>query len=790
MQDWNPSSPEMIGLEADDSLGRGVYVINSPRKMRGVKWRALASEPLLGMGFGGTLTSKFLQRGNAPGSGNNPAQALIVETMPWFALPHGTIFSADFAANELIMDGGAFVDEAGGAVAVSDITTADDGKHIKANGGASFGVRFAAAGFPGAGQHVLAVEVHIRCTRPIAAALQFAAPDILETYTTRPGTEDFAYQVIRYGELFQTATAGVPNPPEWWTPARVQALDTTARVNLSVVGTATERTQTYFDHVFLRVYYMAERRSCVQTVHPTVNSGALVPDRSGTFSKVSGTDYVTIIRRPTSWSDIDLAGAILEFEYAQANPPFANFEHWAITADDNPNPLWQPTSGVRVDGMPVFGTATASGGPESQPYRGGSYGSTQTTNNYLQQHGYVVPDSNPREVIYVWVSPPEPADSNSDTEDLNVQVQMSGSPFTIHMSGTVLRKDIPYWAPTLVAPDGRVFRRVRVRMTANGGFVPVIGTEYWINLKPESTTGLYSWHVAALEGGGSNSWGPGSDDRLSGGNPVIFDALDALMVWATRPASPTNVTATLETQSIEGTASQHCDVETLQYVHIAWQAPAGYLSTDFLRWEVERWTAYDGWELVASIPTWLDLSIDDYEARIGVATTYRVSLVRTDETASDPATAAPVTVDGDAKVLYFTSNVLPSMNVAYTDVRGSNPEHIYQLPESEEVALRNVYGREYVTAFRPRERRGVAFTRTLLLNALQEITYPTTRVFGALTNIAHADLPYVCVRDGEGNRWLATIVVPEVSGRAGVVQKYLATIVVREVAGHPHVVAA
>ena len=94
-----------------------------------------------------------------------------------------------------------------------------------------------------------------------------------------------------------------------------------------------------------------------------------------------------------------------------------------------------------------------------------------------------------------------------------------------------------------------------------------------------------------------------------------------------------------------------------------------------------------------------------------------------------------------------------------------------------------MFDRDFFTAFRPLERGGEQFSRTLLVQAAA-IAPPTLGDFRALRDMAWDTVSYICVRDEDGNRWLANVVVP--SGR---VQRsrtlYFAQVNVAEVTATP-----
>ena len=164
----------------------------------------------------------------------------------------------------------------------------------------------------------------------------------------------------------------------------------------------------------------------------------------------------------------------------------------------------------------------------------------------------------------------------------------------------------------------------------------------------------------------------------------------------------------------------------------------------------------------------------DYEARVGIESSYRVRLVDLYDfpgpwsptvTATVPAPGVTIGCD-DGHLLIFTSNEEQdgSINLAYSSVweQGRTVEEGFLFPESQFVQLQAMYNRDFFMAFRPMERGGEQFNRTVLVQAAA-ISPETLADFTSLRDMAWADVPYICVRDEEGNRWFATVLVP--SGR-------------------------
>ena len=157
-----------------------------------------------------------------------------------------------------------------------------------------------------------------------------------------------------------------------------------------------------------------------------------------------------------------------------------------------------------------------------------------------------------------------------------------------------------------------------------------------------------------------------------------------------------------------------------------------------------------------------------------------------------PSCATPA----DGGCLYsFTSNADPAEIFAYADTeparRGALATRPYDFPEASEVEYRRIYGRDLFVEFHPTERRGVAFARSLMVDGFTAPSLgPGPEVFEAFRDfIWRADVPYVCVRDESGNRWYASVVVPDATVLApGAFHMIEAR--VREIASSPESVSA
>lgn len=208
--------------------------------------------------------------------------------------------------------------------------------------------------------------------------------------------------------------------------------------------------------------------------------------------------------------------------------------------------------------------------------------------------------------------------------------------------------------------------------------------------------------------------------------------------------------------------------------------------------EIQRRDSITDWQtiMLANPCTWY---FNDYEARVGMSSEYRMRSVNslnfygqwsptvTGMFASPGVSGAPC-IGTTGGVLIFTSNYNQggSYNLAYVPTwEGGKPTEEFGFPEAGQVSFGRMYNRDYQVEFKPLERGGETFQRTILVQAAA-VSPPRLANMRSLRDMAWADVPYVCVRNDIGDRWFAAVQVP--SGR---VQKsrtlYFAAVTVTEV---------
>lgn len=239
-----------------------------------------------------------------------------------------------------------------------------------------------------------------------------------------------------------------------------------------------------------------------------------------------------------------------------------------------------------------------------------------------------------------------------------------------------------------------------------------------------------------------------------------------------------------------------CIADGIRHLSVSWTPiDSGSEFVGLGNYELQRQDdtmGVDEWETVATPIHPLVDSFDDYEARVGVMTHYRIRYVHQNgmvgpwsATVSAEVAAPGVTGVGTSKgVLIFTSNTDPSLNLAYVQTWTGAADEDFEFVEAETRELQRMYGRDYQVAFRPLERGGVRFSRNLLVNAVTIPIETLRRGFVSLRDLAWADLPYVAVRSDRGDRWLANVNVPNGTIRDRR-RLYMAEVQITEVTDQP-----
>jgi hypothetical protein len=212
-------------------------------------------------------------------------------------------------------------------------------------------------------------------------------------------------------------------------------------------------------------------------------------------------------------------------------------------------------------------------------------------------------------------------------------------------------------------------------------------------------------------------------------------------------------------------------------------------------YELQRQDPLAGWQAIMMATGPAVTGFSDFEARVGLQSDYRIRAVDVYQfpgpwsltvSATIPAPGVTGTLIGaNSHVLVFTTNERQngSRNLAYCTAWEGSVEEGFIFPEAGTNQLQPMFNRDFFTAFRPMERGGEQFTRTLLVQAAA-ISPETLANFTSLRDMAWENVSYICVRDEDGNRWLASITIPD----ARVLRDrrlYLASVGIAEVTDTP-----
>lgn len=351
------------------------------------------------------------------------------------------------------------------------------------------------------------------------------------------------------------------------------------------------------------------------------------------------------------------------------------------------------------------------------------------------------------------------------------------------------------------------WREVTLRFTSPPTFAPAAGDVDW---RWDSVGELAGnqWQILGADGpaiSGTQTTGPatyyapnGSTIALNWQSPVISGSAedsvsDATLIFSTDPPIVSGFALVTASQTVTGALDcsllPACIVTGIGYVQLSWTSVAVTGSLELQRSD----TVDTGWNTILLTATTTATGFADYEARVGVPTSYRIRSLNVLDfagswsTISGTLTAPGVFGAGDANsVLIFTSNFGPTGNLAYTMQFQGQAVEEFVFSEADRVVFQHMYGRNFPVAFHPLEREGEKFTRSILVNAAA-IPVPSLGNFRGLRDLAWADRPYVCVRDELGNRWFANVRVP-----SGSIQQdrsiYMAQIEVTEVSDVPEAV--
>lgn len=249
-------------------------------------------------------------------------------------------------------------------------------------------------------------------------------------------------------------------------------------------------------------------------------------------------------------------------------------------------------------------------------------------------------------------------------------------------------------------------------------------------------------------------------------------------VWLSNSAEPTTWNVTTTDSSFLSGPSIYMWVESavgntntppvqFQYDNLVISA------YNFSAYELQRMDTIDTtWQTIMKSTDGGQTSFKDYESRIGIQSSYRIRTLDYYEfpgpwSSTTSVTLPAIGVSGgsclqNGHLLVFTTNEIQdgSSNLAYSSVwMDEQVVEEFNFAEAGFVQMQAMYDRDFFVAFRPNERGGEQFSRTVLVQAAA-ISPPSLGDFRSLRDMAWDDVSYICVRDEDGNRWFANVTVP------------------------------
>lgn len=570
------------------------------------------------------------------------------------------------------------------------------------------------------------------------------------------------------------------------------------------------------DEVKMRVIWAPERRVAVGLGTPSTSFDwnrftLATPPATGSPSLTVGNDYSLLVRRIAPYSVDQVDASVLPWRHLRGFPLDAHWQARPVEANSLAIiDIGDPVEGIACARFVTGAAVTADAQPYSLHRSGRVWGSVQASQTITVTGAASAVTYGQVFVTAGW----NPANGRPEGP-LRCEVIRVADGVRVFNPIEVSASDVDRLPTSAVYSDtddqSARYKTIQFRFAESQVLTP--GT-YRILIQSPGTTEDRSWRVGALIAndvdspdqtwsvagiaGGSNAATGTWVSSFSGDEPLtsVPDNIssDLLATLAAVPAAVTGAATSIGTltahhaEICSKTAECNgCADQTVPFIAITW-SPSASGDPDVSGYDVDRMDPLSpDWERVAFVGGRLNTRWEDHEARIGVSTSYRIRAVLSSGIAGDwSATVSALQPVGQI-ALSFTSNAATGMGVAYPEVWETREvTRLFSFDEFKDVTLQTIYARNRPIASHPIERQGDSFTRTVLVSAGCSVTLPSLGMFRPMRDLAWAPIPYVCVRDGEGNRWFANIQVPNGSGvRPG--ERWLAEMLITEIADSPDI---
>jgi hypothetical protein len=296
---------------------------------------------------------------------------------------------------------------------------------------------------------------------------------------------------------------------------------------------------------------------------------------------------------------------------------------------------------------------------------------------------------------------------------------------------------------------------------AGGNPTLTAATQYEIRL---SVTGSADWIVFAPDcsiGAGTGFGGTTNGALIAGAHVTTRDMSVNLI---RQPNAPTGVAAALVNVPIT-VAYVAAQVPNRQRVNVTWSPPGSGMGSLFFRYELERRLDGGTWVRIANLYQAAAASFPDYEAPRATLAEYRIRAVGKDGRISAwAATAGGVTPTTSGLLVILTSNHAPFLEVVYF----YDKESSYPILSNARDETLLIHGADDSVVFTERENRGIGWAVNIWLNQVVLSGKGGVAVLTALLALIRpaADgslpVPYVCVLDNQGSRFMGHVSVEEV----------------------------
>lgn len=758
MAEWNPNSTGTKGLEWLP-YQEGVTTLDAANKMAAMSLVQTASQTIGGVRVpvaspigvrGGLYAVEVYDNESAVAANVTTLQALPNEDVSGF----GNGFGEWQGTGNDITNLFEHIDD--NVVEVDWIVNQGGGANVK------YYSRFNTGSLSLTGKRILSVTLQTRMQRYF-----FDGNTLVYFGLNLSGVDYGQFYATPYGQYATLTKTWLYNPAtkKPWTIAQVQALDTTDEWFIAGNGTPDGTVIVYWVHLDIAV--CDENRIAVGTLDDTAsgltagawNEASMLTPTGGAWTKDGTGRHLYTVRRISSEGSVGIPH--LE---AVSNPSIAT--GYAPTVDPtygHVTVMGDPTTRL----IPILQRTTApADSVDSQPYADLLAANVFTGQDAEMEFSGAAATA--YAVVRFLVKPA----SETTTANLVVTLKRRSDNAVMGAALTLTRAQIvayPAWGP---ASSGGTNGYYLVEAQLPTPATLAGATQYYTEFSSSAASSSVGWIIAALDTlnqGNTATFGGTTDRALV--NTSEADRYDLPTTMGTVPVAPANFAATAGTDPISQTL---CCIATLGVIDLTWDATA--LGGAFGRYEIERSEdAGATWEPIYWITTEATTSISDFEARRGVATRYRIRVIRNDAATSVYATSsdATKTVPSDDHVLYLVSNFDPAYNIAYD----YEPVKGYDFPTDAEIVTVPIHGRDKQLGFIPTEDRGVIARYTILV-ALDDRTAPGGgqgfNAFTPLIDIATAPLPYVCVLDHYGNRQYALLRVPHGDeSQAGFIGRYV-----------------